>query len=114
MKRIIAFSTITLACVAPAHAVDFNTDALKSMQKEGHAIVAEAQAARVYKASNGQCLAFSASALVLANCNGKKNQKWSLDGNSRLVASNGKCAGGAHLQACGNSKAQKWKHDSNR
>lgn len=114
MKRIIAFSTITLACIAPAHAVEFNTDALKSMQKEGHAIVAEAQAARVYKASNGQCLAFSASALVLANCNGNKNQKWSLDGNSRLVAANGKCAGGAHLQACGNSNAQKWKHDSNR
>ncbi|MEP4149189.1 MAG: RICIN domain-containing protein [Halioglobus sp.] len=114
MKRIIAFSTIALACIAPVQAVDFNTDALKSMQKEGHAIVAEAEAARVYKASNGQCLAFSASALVLENCNGSKNQKWSLDGNSRLVAANGKCADGAHLKACGNSNAQKWKHDSSR
>lgn len=112
MKRIILFSTIAFVCIAPTQAVDFNTDALKSMQKEGHAIVAEAEAPRVYKASNGQCLAFAASALILANCNGKKNQTWSLDENNRLLAANGKCAGGSHLKACDNSKPQKWKYDS--
>lgn len=114
MKRIIAFSAVALACIAPVQAVDFNTDALKSMQKEGHAIVDEAQGARAYKASNGQCLDFSGSAIVLAKCSSNKNQKWSMDGSSRLVAANGKCVGGAHLQACGNAKAQKWTHDSSR
>lgn len=112
MKQIIAFSAIAITCIAPVQAVDFNTDALKAMQKEGHAIVAESHAARVYKASNGQCLDFTGSAIVLSKCNKSKSQKWSMDGSSRLVAHNGKCIGGSQLQACGNGKAQKWTLDA--
>ena len=37
-----------------AGAVDFNTDALKSMQEEGHKIVEESQGLRAFKLSGGQ------------------------------------------------------------
>lgn len=111
MIRIIAFSAIAFTCIAPVQAVDFNTDALKSMQKEGHAIVAESQGARAYKASNGLCLDFTGSAMVLSKCSKSKSQQWSMDGSSRLVAHNGQCVGGSGLQACGNAKAQKWTLD---
>jgi hypothetical protein len=113
MKRIFAISAMTMAIVAPAGAVDFNTDALKSMQKEGHKIVAESQGARNYKASNGECLDFKGNGLVLAKCNGKSNsQKWKMDDKQRLVAHNGRCVVGSNLQECGNSKGQKWTHDA--
>lgn len=113
MKRIIAVSAMALAFGGPAMAVEFNTDALKSMQKEGHKIVAESQGQRSYKASNGECLDFKGNGLILAKCNGKSNsQKWSMDDKQRLVAHNGRCVGGSNLQECGNSKAQKWTHDS--
>jgi Ricin-type beta-trefoil lectin domain len=92
--------------------VEFNTEALKSMQKEGHAIVAESQSARAYEAANGQCLDFKGGAIVLSKCNKSKSQKWSMDGSSRLVADNGKCIGGSQLQACGKAKAQKWTLDA--
>ena len=113
MKRIIIVSAISAAFIASAQAVDFNKDALKSMQEEGHKIVSESQGARTYKASNGQCLDFKGSGLVLANCSDKSNtQKWKMDDKKRLVANNGRCIGGAQLQDCSNAKAQKWTHDS--
>ena len=113
MKRIFAISVMALAMVAPTGAVEFNTDALKSMQKEGHKIVAESQGARHYKAANGECLDFKGSALMLAKCNEKSNsQKWKMDEKQRLVAHNGRCVGGSNLQDCSNSKAQKWTHDA--
>ncbi|MEH6592266.1 MAG: RICIN domain-containing protein [Halioglobus sp.] len=115
MKRIITFSAIAFTCAAPVQAVDFNTDALKSMQKEGHAIVAESQGARAYKASNGLCLDFSGRTIVVSKCGNSKSQKWTMDGSSRLVAHNGQCVGGSSLQACGDAKGQKWTLDgSNR
>jgi Ricin-type beta-trefoil lectin domain len=115
MKRIIAFSALAVMCAAPALAVEFNTDALKSMQEEGHKIVAESGSARSYKASNGQCLEAKGSGLVIANCNGKNNnQKWTMDGNQRLVAHDGRCVGGAQLQKCGGSNAQKWTLDGSK
>ena len=114
MKRIIAFFAVAITCTAPVQAVEFNTDALKSMQKEGHAIVAESQGARTYKASNGQCLDFTGSAIKLSKCSNSKSQKWSMDGSSRLVAHSGQCIGGSGLLACGNAKAQKWTLDASR
>ena len=113
MKRIIGFSVISLAVATSAQAVQLNNDALKSMQQEGHKIVAESQGARPYVASNGQCLDFKGNGLVLAKCNDKSNsQKWKMDDKKRLVAHNGRCIGGAQLQDCGNSKGQKWTHDA--
>lgn len=113
MKRIFLVSALALAVTAPARAVEFNTDALKSMQEEGHKIVAEAQGARSYKASNGECLDFKGKRLLLAKCNEKKNtQQWTLDDKQRLVAHNGLCVAGSNLQECNNSKAQKWTHDN--
>ncbi|MEH6584022.1 MAG: RICIN domain-containing protein [Halioglobus sp.] len=114
MKRIIAFSAITFTCIASVQAVDFNSDALKTMQEEGHAIVAESQAARAYKASNGQCLDFTDGTIVLSKCSKSKSQQWSMDKSSRLVANNGKCIGGSSLQACGNAKGQKWALDASK
>ena len=113
MKRIIAVSAIGAAFIASAQAVDFNTDALKSMQEEGHKIVSESQGARSYQASNGQCLDFKGNGLVLSKCSEKSNsQKWKRDDKNRLVAHNGRCIGGAQLQDCSNAKAQKWTHDA--
>ncbi|WP_165954181.1 RICIN domain-containing protein [Seongchinamella unica] len=112
MKRIFFVSAMYLAFTAPAQAVEFNTDALKSMQEEGHKIVAESQGARSYKASNGECLDFKGNGLLLAKCNDKKNsQNWTMDDKQRLVANNGRCIGGSNLQECSNAKAQKWTHD---
>ncbi|RLQ23290.1 hypothetical protein DWB85_01685 [Seongchinamella sediminis] len=112
MKRIFFVSALALGLIGPAQAVEFNTDALKSMQEEGHKIVAEAQGARSYKASNGECLDFEGNGLVLAKCNAKKNsQQWTMDDKQRLVAHNGRCVGGSNLQDCNNAKAQKWTHD---
>ena len=114
MKRIIAFSAITFTWIASVQAVDFNTDALKSMQKEGHAIVAESKGARAYKASNGLCLDFAGSTVMVSKCNNSKSQKWSMDGSSRLVAHNGQCVGGSSLQACSNAKGQTWTLDASK
>ncbi len=112
MKRIIVISAIAAICSAPALAVDFNTDALESMQEDGLKIVADSKNARSYKASNGRCLQAKGAGLVLAKCNGDNNsQKWSIDDSERLVAHDGRCLGGAQLQECGNAKAQKWSHD---
>ena len=112
MKRIFFVSAMSLAFIVPVQAVEFNTDALKSMQEKGHEIVAEAQGARSYKASNGECLDFKGNGLLLAKCNGKVNsQQWTMDDKQRLVAHNGRCVGGSNLQECSNAKAQKWTHD---
>ena len=112
MKRIFLLSATSLAFIAPSQAVEFNTDALKSMQEEGHKIVAESQGARSYRAANGECLDFKGNGLVLSKCDGKANsQKWTMDDKQRLVAHNGRCIGGSNLQECSNAKPQKWTHD---
>jgi hypothetical protein len=112
MKRVFLLAGLMAACTTAVQAVDLNTDALKSMQKEGHKIVADSQSGKAYKTSNGLCLEFSGGGLVVRKCNAKANkQKWKFDGQKRLVAYNGKCVDGAKLKKCGAAPSQKWKLD---
>ena len=108
-----------------AGAVDFNTDALKSMQEEGHKIVEESQGLRTFKLPKGQCLHAAGAAganLVINKCNSKSNnQKWRFDDKGRLANQNGACVGvagdpskpgaSAVLQNCSGAKFQQWKQD---
>lgn len=108
-----------------AGAVDFNTDALKSMQEEGHKIVEESQGLRSFKLPSGQCLHAAGAAgtnLVINKCNPKSNnQKWRFDDKSRLANQNGACVGvagdaskpgaSAVMQKCSGAKFQQWKQD---
>ena len=113
MKQVFLFTTLTTLLAGNALAVEFNTDALKSMQEEGHKIVEESQAGRPYKSAGGLCLDIAGNGLVVRNCNANaKTQKWSVDGQNRMVAHDGRCLSGPQLSQCGNSKAQKWKHDN--
>ena len=94
-----------------ANAVEFNTEALKSMQEEGHKIVEQAQG-KTYRTSGGLCLDVAGAALVIRPCNAKsQSQIWKIDTQSRLVAHDGRCVAGAQLQQCGAVNAQKWKVD---
>ncbi len=113
MKQVFAFTAISALIATGAQAVEFNKDALKSMQEEGHKIVEESQAGRPYKSAGGLCLDIAGNGLVVRNCNANaKTQKWSVDGQNRMVAHDGRCLSGPQLSQCGNSKAQKWKHDN--
>jgi len=106
-----------LVAVAPAtHAVDFNKEALKSMQQEGHKIVEESADARMYRAGGGFCLGSAGQKLVIKACNnGDQSQKWRMNDSQQLVAHDGRCvgiaAGDAVLQKCGGAKNQKWSQD---
>ena len=103
--------TLALAGASGANAVDFNKDALKSMQEEGHKIVEEAEG-RTYKTANGLCLDVDGASLVVAACDPKsKSQVWRIDGQGRLVAHDGRCVASDKLQKCGSGNAQKWKVD---
>ena len=111
MKQVFLAAAVALAGVSSAHAVDFNKDALKSMQEEGHKIAEEA-GGRTYSTANGLCLDVAGAALVVAPCDPKsKSQVWQIDGQSRLVAHDGRCVAGDKLQKCGSGNAQKWKVD---
>ena len=115
MKQIFLLAALAMALAPGAQAVDFNKDAMKSMQEEGHRIVEESQGGRAYKAGNNLCLDTGDGGLVLRKCNGgAKTQKWTMDGQSRLVAHDGRCVAGAKLAKCGAGKGQKWKHDGNK
>lgn len=111
-----------------AGAVDFNTDALKAMQEEGHKIVEESKGLRAFKLPSGMCLHVAGDVnkpganLVIHNCNPNlANQKWRLDDQGRLVNQGGKCVGvagdpkkpgaNALMQNCVVAKVQQWKHD---
>ena len=112
MKQVFLFAAMVVFTATGAQAVEFNTDALKSMQEEGHKIVEEAQAGRAYRAAGGLCLDIAGNGLVVRKCNAKsRTQQWSTDGQGRLVANDGRCVAGPQLAACGAAKAQKWKHD---
>lgn len=94
-----------------ANAVEFNKEALQSMQEEGHKIVEQAQG-KTYKSAGGLCLDIAGAALVVRPCNAKsQSQIWKIDTESRLVAHDGRCVAGAQLQKCGAGNAQKWKVD---
>ena len=112
MKRAFLLAGLMAAGISAVQAVDLNTDALKSMQKEGHKIVADSQSGKAYKTSNGLCLDITGDGLVVRKCNAKVNkQKWRFDSQKRLVAHDGKCVDGAHLKKCGGAPSQKWKLD---
>ena len=108
--------------IPTAHA-QFNTDALKSMQKEGHKILQEAQAQepaqtaaqaparRPYRLQGNLCLDTQAAGLVIRPCDGRASQAWAQDGARRLVAHNGQCVAGAALVPCGAAKNQLWRQD---
>ncbi len=113
MKLKTGLLLVMIPAAMAAQAVTLNTDALKSMQEEGHKIVAESQNARSFKSHSGQCLDMAGKVLVLKNCSGKASgQKWHFDDQGRLAAHDGRCVGGnAQLQNCGGAAAQKWKLD---
>jgi len=111
--------TLTTACLGLTALVttqgalaQFNTDALKSMQKEGHKILEEAQEKRPFALNGNLCLDTSGSDLVVRSCNGRDSQAWRLDDQRRLVADNGQCVQGAKLRPCASGKNQLWRHDA--
>jgi hypothetical protein len=118
MKQAILCASLLALYLPAAQAVDFNNDALKSMQKEGHKIVEAEQKSRAYALASGLCLQASGSALAASKCNSKSNnQKWYFDDQKRLVSHSGDCVNAtaagaaAALQKCGSGKSQQWKHD---
>ncbi len=112
MKQVFLLLVATSLLATGARAVEFNTDALKSMQEEGHRIVDEALGGRAYKAANNFCLDVAGDGMVIRKCKGdSQTQKWVTDEQGRLVAHDGRCVDGARLAKCGGAKSQKWKHD---
>jgi len=99
MKQVFLLPALAAMLVTSAQAVELNTDALKTMQKEGHRIVEESEGGRAYKAANGFCLDAAGGGLVVRKCkDGAKTQKWTMDGQSRLVAHDGRCVAGPNLE----------------
>ena len=112
MKLNPGFVALSAALAMSAQAVDLNKDALRDMQKQGHAIVEESkqQQTHKFKSTSGHCLDFAGKALLIKNCNGNtKTQDWRFDDQGRLRASDGRCiVGNATLQSCGSGAGQKW------
>jgi len=114
------------ALLAGGAAAQFNTDAMKKMQKEGLERLEEekasatakpaaagkaAAARRAYRTGNKLCLD-ARGALSVEPCNGKAaSQQWALDAKRHLVAHNGRCLAGASLVKCGQGKFQLWTYD---
>ena len=112
MKPIFLLAGLAVALAPGVKAVELNKEAMKTMQQEGHRIVEEAQGGRAYKAGKNLCLDTGGGGLEVRKCNANaKTQKWTMDGQSRLVAQDGRCVAGAQLAKCGAGKAQKWKLD---
>lgn len=128
MKHALLLTGLMLGCLPVAHGVTFNTDALKSMQQEGHKIAEQAKALRAFKLPNNKCLHAAGNLgkagtnVEFHDCNpDSKNQQWRFDDQGRLVNQGGKCLGvagdpnkpGANvlLQECGGAKAQQWTQD---
>ncbi|MEE4279068.1 MAG: RICIN domain-containing protein [Halieaceae bacterium] len=135
------FAGLLAASLAAGAAAQFNTDALKKMQEEGHKIVEEQQAAeaasaaenakalaekkavedtkatavtlqrRAYRHGGTLCLD-ARGALSVETCNPRApSQQWALDANNRLVAHDGRCLAGASLVKCAGGNTQQWVHD---
>ena len=114
MKQVFLLTAVTTLLASGAQAVEFNKDAMKAMQEEGHRIVEESQGGRAYKAGKEFCLDMAGTGLVVRKCQGgAKTQKWITDSQSRLVAHDGRCVDGASLVKCAGSKSQKWKYEGN-
>ena len=133
MKPLYLITTgLLTALLAGGAAAQFNPDALKKMQKEGHKMLEEQQGAAADAAqqpADGSPAAAPAKATVAyrsganlcldarggpaaRNCNSAApTQQWSFDATGRLVASDGRCLDGAALVACAAGDTQKWVHD---
>ncbi|MEE4144306.1 MAG: RICIN domain-containing protein [Halieaceae bacterium] len=123
MKYAYISAALLAAYLPNASAVDLNTDALKTMQQEGHKIVEASKNWRSFTLHNGQCLQVGGAPdkvganLVIRDCNPKANsQKWQFDDKGRLASFGGTCVGvagdaNALMQACSGEKSQQWKHD---
>jgi hypothetical protein len=124
MKQAYLAAGLLTLYLPAAGAVDFNTDALKSMQEEGHKIVEQEMGMRAFRLGSGQCLHDSnpgktGAPVVIRKCDGKASaQKWRIDEQGRLVAMGGNCltapnrAGATpKLQACGSATSQQWRLD---
>ena len=112
MKPLTLLTATFLGLSLPVWGVDFNTDALKSMQQEGHKIVAESQGGRSFKTPNGLCMDFAGKVLMVKKCKSSgSSQTWHFDENGRLVASDGRCVAGPQLAKCGAGNNQKWQQD---
>jgi hypothetical protein len=114
------------AILAGGAAAQFNTDAMKKMQKEGlerleekkeaeavkPAATGEAAAARrAYRFGDNLCLD-ARGVLSVEPCNGKiAAQQWALDASRHLVAHDGRCLAGASLVKCGQARFQLWTYD---
>lgn len=112
MKQLTLLNMAFLGFALPALAVEFNTDALKSMQKEGHKIVAEAQGGKPFKTRNGLCLDYAGKVVMVKKCKSSgSSQTWHFDDKGRLVASDGRCIAGSNLAKCSGAKGQQWEQD---
>ena len=114
------------AFLAGGAAAQFNTEAMKKMQKEGLERLEEQKAAetakpagagkaaaarRAYRSGNNLCLD-ARGALSVEPCNGKAaSQQWALDAQRHLVAGDGRCLAGASLVKCGQGRFQQWTYD---
>lgn len=111
MKQVFMAAALAVAVAPFAGAVEFNKDALKSMQQEGHKIVEESQG-RAYRTPNGLCLDVAGDGLTIKPCDANaRTQVWQMDGQGRLVASDSRCVAGGALRKCGDGKGQKWRMD---
>ncbi len=128
MKETYFLAGLLALYLPAAMAVEFNTDALKSMQEEGEKQLQEEKSMRTFRLSTGLCLHAAGEPgkpganLTVDKCDGKSNrQKWRLDDEGRLASQAGTCVGvageakkpgsNAVLQNCGSAKAQQWKLD---
>ena len=107
------FAAVTLAAAlgTAAHSTEFNKDALKTMQQQGHDIVEESEGARQFRAQGDFCLDASDNGLVVKACSDAASQKWRINDQSHLVASSGQCVAGASLVDCAAGNPQSWTHD---
>lgn len=131
MKHAYFCAGLLAAYLPHATAVDLNTDALKTMQQQGHKIVEESRDWRSFSLANGQCLQVGGptdkvgAKLLLRKCNARSdNQKFRFDEQGRLASVGGTCVGvagdankpgaNAVMQACGGASFQGWKQDGNK
>jgi hypothetical protein len=119
---------LSLTALPSARAVEFNTEALKTMQKEGHEIVEQEKGLRAFQLASGLCLHAAKTGkpgakLQVAACKEKSdNQKWRFDDEGRLANQGGTCVGiagnakkpgaKAELQKCSGAAHQRWQVDN--
>ncbi|MDX1569448.1 MAG: RICIN domain-containing protein [Xanthomonadales bacterium] len=105
------FAVMTLAAAlgTSAQATEFNKDALKTMQQQGHEIAEDAP--RRFKAKGDFCLDTSDDGLVVKACSDEATQKWKFDDKRRLVANSGRCVAVGKLADCDASDVKSWTHD---